>query len=81
MFSNDSGMIVAVGGYQQSAFMQTNGAVYNAPAQPQPSPHSLHNGTARSTPTLNGNMEYIDQSPRQAEFINNSYSHANQVVD
>ncbi|XP_014246962.1 DNA N6-methyl adenine demethylase isoform X2 [Cimex lectularius] len=66
--------------YQQNSFMQTNGTVYNSgpPQQPQPSPHSLHNGNSRATPTLNGNMEYVEQSPRPTEYINGSYPHSNQ---
>lgn len=62
--------------------MHTNGTGYNSTSQqPQPSPHSLHNGTSRSTPTLNGNMEYVEQSPRPSEFINGSTytTHSNSV--
>ncbi|XP_066907386.1 methylcytosine dioxygenase TET isoform X3 [Halyomorpha halys] len=68
-------------GYQQGSFVQTNGAVYsNTAQQAQPSPHSLHNGNSRSTPTLNGNLDYVDQSPRPSEFINGTYTHSSQDV-
>ncbi|BES99664.1 tet methylcytosine dioxygenase [Nesidiocoris tenuis] len=66
-------------GYQQNSFMQTNGNLYNGTAQPQPSPHSLHNGNSRTTPTLNGNIEYVEQSPRPSEYMNGSYPHSNQA--
>ncbi|KAF6212543.1 hypothetical protein GE061_013068 [Apolygus lucorum] len=65
-------------GYQQNAFMQANGNLYNGTPQPQPSPHSMHNGNSRSTPTLNGNMEYVEQSPRPSEYMNGTYPHSNQ---
>ncbi|CAH1391306.1 unnamed protein product [Nezara viridula] len=68
-------------GYQQGSFVQTNGAVFSNPGQQaQPSPHSLHNGNSRSTPTLNGNLDYVDQSPRPSEYLNGTYTHSSQDV-
>lgn len=66
-------------GYQQGSFIQTNGNAYPVPGQP--SPHGLLNGNSRTvTPTLNGNIDYVDQSPRPSDYLNGgTYTHPAQV--